>query len=310
MSDLFRLTQPPDPSVFYHRDDPNDPRLGEHVRSNPSDYESARVVLLGCPQDEGVKRNGGRVGASEAPHTIRLALYRLTMQGLHASPLFDLGNTLIQATLEQTHDLHQTIVEQVLRDGKRLIVLGGGNDLSYPDCSGLANVFNPVLAFNVDAHYDVRADTPRNSGTPYRQLLEAHRLTGPNFYEMGNHPFTNSAIYTDYLEKMGVAIHSLAQLRAQGLISTFEAILKVNPAPAIFWGIDMDVVRASDAPGVSAPTPIGLTAEELYALVSLAGQDPRSKLLEITEVNPSYDQDGRTSRLASLLIYAFLAAQP
>lgn len=309
MSDPFRFLQPPDPAVFFHRDDPNDPRLGELVSSHPDDYALAKVVLLGCPQDEGVRRNGGRLGASEAPHAIRCALYRLTTQGLPNPPLFDLGDTQIQATLEETHALHQTIVEQVLRDGKRLIVLGGGNDLSYPDCAGLAKVFSPVLAFNVDAHYDVRADTLPNSGTPYRQLLESGALTGPNFYEMGNHPFANSAIYTDYLENKGVTVYPLTQLRAQGVISTFEGILNIHPAPAIFWGIDMDAVRASDAPGVSAPTPIGLTAEEIYALVSLAGRDPRSKLLEITEVNPTYDQDGRTSRLAALLIYAFLAAQ-
>jgi arginase family enzyme len=36
-----------------------------------------------------------------------------------------------------------------------------------------------VLALNVDAHFDVRADSPRNSGTPYRQLLEEGKLKVP-----------------------------------------------------------------------------------------------------------------------------------
>ena len=48
--------------LFYRRDDPNDPRLGELVKRDPKDYEGADIVILGCPQDEGVKRNGGRVG--------------------------------------------------------------------------------------------------------------------------------------------------------------------------------------------------------------------------------------------------------
>jgi arginase family enzyme len=38
----------------------------------------------------------------------------------------------------------------------------------------MAEVFGKEnwIAINIDAHFDVRADNPRNSGTPYRQLLE------------------------------------------------------------------------------------------------------------------------------------------
>src|ERR1700692_1787815 len=60
---------------------PDDPRLGEIVefwRGDAAALRPGRAVLIGFPQDEGVRRNGGRIGAAEAPGEIRGWLYRLT----------------------------------------------------------------------------------------------------------------------------------------------------------------------------------------------------------------------------------------
>jgi formiminoglutamase len=89
--------------------------------------------------------------------------------------------------------------------------------------------------------------------------------------------------------------------------ATLEQILAERTCPAIFWGIDLDVVRAADSPGVSAPNPTGLTAEEIVQVAGIAGRDPRTRVFEISELNPSYDLDLRSSRLAAILIWTFLA---
>jgi arginase family enzyme len=52
--------------------------------------------------------------------------YKLTNLGLTEIRIFDLGNTCTEGTLEEIHAGHQTLVQQVISDGKRLIVLGGG----------------------------------------------------------------------------------------------------------------------------------------------------------------------------------------
>ena len=52
----------------------DDPRLGEVTefwRGDPAALRQDRPVLIGFPQDEGVRRNGGRVGAAEAPRESR-----------------------------------------------------------------------------------------------------------------------------------------------------------------------------------------------------------------------------------------------
>lgn len=302
---IFELTDRPDTMLFYQRGDPHDPRLGEAVKFDEKFYTDSQVVLLGCPQDEGTIRNGGRAGAAQAPDEIRSYFYRLA--ALDTFPrIFDLGNTRIQPTLEATHQQHREIVRQVIRDGKTLVVLGGGNDIAYPDCAGLALEIADMLAFNVDAHFDVRADSPRSSGTPYRQLIEEGLLIPQKFYEMGWQPFANSSAYLRYLNEHKAHHYSIHKIREIGVPTVFQTILSNITVDAIFWGLDMDVVQAADAPGVSAPNPTGLTAAEFCKIAEIAGQDSRSRLFEITEVNPTYDIDGRTCHLAAAALFYFL----
>src|SRR4051794_30024555 len=57
--------------------DADDPRLG-HLLGAATTPELARVVLVGFPVDEGVRRNGGRPGPAEGPAAIRQSLFRMT----------------------------------------------------------------------------------------------------------------------------------------------------------------------------------------------------------------------------------------
>ncbi|NTU82343.1 MAG: formimidoylglutamase [Chloroflexales bacterium] len=303
----FAVTAP-DGALFYRKGDPHDRRLGDLVAHDHASYPAAAVVLLGCPTDEGVRRNGGRPGAAAAPAAIRRWLYRLGTAGLERLAMVDLGDTIPGPDLETTHDRHRVTVAQVIADGKRLIILGGGNDVAYPDVAGLADAAPPVLAINVDAHYDVRADWPRNSGTPYRQLLDERHLAPERFAVLGAQPFANSPVYTAYLERLGARVVTLREARLrEGVVAAARGLLAGSHGGTVFWGFDMDVVAAADAPGVSAPNPLGMSGEELCALAELAGADPRTRLVELSEVNPSYDLDDRTSRLAAAAIWYVLS---
>lgn len=303
---IFDYLNTPSSDIFYKRNDPNDVRLGETVQTDPESYAEANVVILGCPQDEGVRRNKGRIGAAQAPDEIRRTLYKFVPPDNDTLRLFDAGNTIIQETLEETHTIHSQIVEQIIKDGKKIVSLGGGNDVSYPDCSGLSKAVESVLAINVDAHFDVRADEIRNSGTPYRQLLEEGFIKGENFYEVGSMPMVNSPVYSDYLLEKNAHIIDLETIQSQGVHQVFSKILE-NDSETIFLGLDMDVVNVAYAPGVSAVNPLGLTAYEFCRIAAIVGADKRTHIFEITEFNPTYDIDSRTARLAAAAIHTFLS---
>lgn len=302
-------TLPADPALLFTRDDAADPRLGDRVNRGAGAYEGAHVAILGCPQDEGVRRNKGRPGAAQGPAEIRRALYKMTVNGLGTLGLHDAGDVVPQGSLEDTHAALQTTVAQLLADGKRVVVLGGGNDISYPDCAALAQHAGDVLAFNIDAHFDVRPNAERNSGTPYRQLLEEGLLNGPRFFELGSQPFCNAAEHARYLHEKRARVVPLDDLRAKGAARVVRrALREATAAKAVFWGFDLDVVNAAEAPGVSAPNPLGLSGAELCELARLAGAEPRTRVVEFSEVNPAFDVDGRTAKLAAAAIWHYLVA--
>lgn len=315
MFNIFQNTARPDPNLFFKKNDSNDVRLGEIVSFDSEFYKTSEVVILGCPQDEGVARNKGRRGAALAPKAVRTQFYKLSDFGISLK-LFDLGDTEIQSSLEETHAVHTKIVNQILLDGKQLIVLGGGNDISYADGAAMATAFGNSnwTAFNIDAHFDVRSDVPRNSGTPYRQLLDEKLLSPAKFYEMAWQTQANSKIYHSYLSNLGVKLTSLSELKslaAQNSFSVsaeFARILSHHQNEFVFWGFDVDAVKASDAPGTSAPSPIGLTGEEFIELSALAGQYANTKVIEFSEVNPNFDIDNRTAKLVAVAMHAFCAA--
>lgn len=312
MSIQFDLTVRPDESVFFSRNDVNDPRLGEIVRRTPDHYENADIVILGCPQDEGVRRNGGRVGAAEAPLAIRGQFYKLTTMNIRKR-IFDLGDVKIANTLEATHDTMTEVVKAVLRDGKRLIVLGGGNDISYADGRAMSEVFGRDwwIGVNIDAHLDVRLSEERNSGTPYRQLLDEELLLPRYFYEVGYQTHLASPIYYEYIRNLGVNRISLelVRSRAEADIELKESVrnkfIGHSASLNTFFGFDMDAVRSADAPGTSAPSPLGLRAGEFIQLVKYAASLANTKLIEFSEVNPKFDDDNRTAKLVAIAMHRF-----
>ena len=310
MKQFLKHINPTNKEIFFSRNDPNDVRLGDIVKFNYPEYEKANEILIGCPQDEGVRRNKGRIGASLAPTEIRRALYKYPVTNSHKHiQLFDLGDIKIENSLEEIHDVLFNIVSHAIKDGKKVIILGGGNDISYPDCLALSSETEQVLAFNIDRHLDVRADKQRNSGTPYRQLLEEKIILPDLFHEVGINSFSNSTKYINYVEELGVHIHYLDQLRKKGIAETIQSIVKPANADAIFFGFDLDVVRAVEAPGVSDPNPMGLTARQICEIADVAAEDKRTKIIEITEVNPIYDINGITSKLAANIIIRALAKE-
>lgn len=286
-----------------------DKKIGEKISSSLSDYKKARFVLVGVPQDAGVRRNKGRPGARKAPKQIRKEFYNFPAPlSLDEWTLLDLGDIKFAGTLEKTHDIQFQIIKRLIADNKTVIVAGGGNDISYPDARALHENEPGYIAFNIDSHLDVRDHEVSHSGTPYRQLLENKYLKPENFYEMAIKPILNEDTYIKYLKDKNVNIHTISDLRNYGIENLFSGILGKNKSEAIFWGIDMDSVRSSDAPGVSAPYPVGLSSEELCHIGEIAGSDPRSRILEISEVNPEYDTDNQTSRLAAMVVMHFISA--
>ncbi|HAP34732.1 MAG TPA: arginase, partial [Bacteroidetes bacterium] len=82
--------------------------------------------------------------------------------------------------------------------------------------------------------------------------------------------------------------------------------LATSSSDSLYISFDLDAVHSTDAPGVSASLPTGLTAEEFLTAALFAGKRRKTKLIDIVEMNPKYDVDGRTAKLAALAMMYFL----
>lgn len=304
------------PTDLTHR--PDDPRLGEVVDFRSRDSEAVRpgqAVLIGFPQDEGVRRNQGRLGAAFAPDAIRGWLYRLTLgdppsdRDLAALPPLDAGNVRIVGDLEETQHALAEVVAGVLREGGVPVVLGGGHETAYGIFLGYVAAGRPVGIVNIDAHLDVRPllDGRGHSGSPFRQALEHPTAPLGGYVCLGAEPHVTSRAHWRYSQEHGCIIRWRAELQpslAHHLAVEGERLACAGYA--VHVSIDADAVNMAEVPGVSAPSPVGLAGAEVIAAARLAGASVEIAGLDLVEINPHHDRDGQSARWGAALVWNFL----
>lgn len=200
---------------------------------------------------------------------------------------------------------------QALNDGFLPVVVGGGNDQSYPNARALMDHLRSgdMAVVNVDAHLDVRPlleNDKAHSGSPFRQLLEDSEFDKV-FVEFACQGAVCSNEHAQYVISKGGRLLWLSGLRrsTSNPVSKFAEVLLNFGNKPVFVSFDIDSIKSADCPGVSAPGTVGLTAEEALEMCREAGRHKNVKLLDMSEFNPQIEED-RTSRLIVNMFYNFL----
>jgi len=294
-------------------------RLGPQIR--PYDGSRIDVGILGVPTDTGVTQGGGRGGAALGPTAIRKQLqaygtvYNFDRDAdLSRLAIADFGDLIPDdRSVDQTHQHLSDAVEAIVRIGAIPILLGGGHDLTFGGVRGWAREAGGAIGgITLDAHFDVRkiVDGVITSGSPFRNILDKiDTICGERFVEIGGNGLVNTREHFEYLIGKKARLFSLSQARRQGMGSVVEKALQIagEGGDTVFCSIDLDVIAQAFAPGVSAPSPEGFTPEEATLAAYRFGLYPKTGYFDIMELNPNFDQDGRTARLATALILHFLA---
>jgi formiminoglutamase len=299
---------------------PDDPRLDEVIEDwhgDASALRPGRAVLLGFPQDEGVRRNHGRPGAADAPHAVRHALYRLTPwdpasdTDLSRTPPLDLGDVRVAGSLEETQEALAEVVAGVLRRGAVPVVLGGGHETAYGHYLGYVRAGLPAGIINIDAHLDVRPHPTGqgHSGSPFRQALEhpGRPLPGDQYVCLGARPSSVSRQHALYAREKGCVVRWADEVR-DNLDQFFgkECGRLEALGCRVYVTLDADAVTAAEVPGVSAPNPAGLSGVAVMRCARLAGSSPAVASLDLVEINPRLDRDQQSVRWAALVVWHFL----
>lgn len=288
-----------------------DVRWGNLTLQTKEDLDRAEIVLIGFPTDVGVARNGGRLGAAKGPKVIREQLNKLTPHVLAADQhqtlirnLCDYGDIPTSEDLELDQTKLAELVDQVLSKNKTPIILGGGHETTYGHALGYMRSNRAFSVLNIDAHTDVRPlRSPLSlghSGSPFRQILDTIYPTSVHYTVMGVQYHSVALEHMNYIyEKSGKCV-----FREDLTANWYQLCIKKIHSPTLL-SIDLDVLDQAFAPGVSAPNMNGLSPHELYQLAYYAGMNPYVQSVDVVELNPTYDLDHHTARIAALIIWWF-----
>ena len=289
---------------------PDDPRVGQLMGTKLSAGVTPRVVLVGFPSDEGVHRNGGRVGAAGAPDEIRRMLYRLTPDAERFEEFVDLvehtrdlGNLVLSDDVERDQERLAEALDPLLLAGSFVVVLGGGHETSFGHFQAYALGGQRVGILNWDAHPDVRElkDGLGHAGSPFRQAILDPSGSCRQFVAAGLLPHVVARSHLEFIAAHGgrfVWRRDLSPARVDEIYGSLT-----GPS---FVSFDLDAVEQAAAPGASSPSVGGITADLWLHAAYRAGRTRAVTSCDVVEMNPVYDRDSAAARLAAATVWHVL----
>lgn len=257
-----------------------------------TEYKEASLVLFGAPFDGTASfRPGTRFG----PSAIRNESYGLETY----SPYFDRDLTEISVfdggdlefsfgnPKQVLEDIEQ-YTEQILKDGKIPVMLGGEHLVTLGTLRALVKKYPDLHIIHLDAHTDLRKEYLGEELSHATVLYQAWKLVGDDrIHQFG----IRSGEKEEFLfAKEHTDLHRFC------LDGYSECVEKLKGKP-VYFTLDLDVLDPSVFCGTGTPEPGGCTFQELlHAILQL------HKLqivgCDINELSPHYDSSGASTAVA------------
>ncbi len=237
----------------------------------------------------------------------------------------DPGEALVAEVARYSLEL-RAAVEAILGRGAFPLILGGDHSLGAATQAAIGraagdradgnrasgNSRAPGLLW-IDAHTDANTMDTTPSGNLHGMMLAAiHGIDVPAFRSVVNGGLRDPA-RTVYVGARDIDEEERAIVAQLGCrVMTPEEIRDLGPTRAIDEAMriaggddgrfsasfDLDSLDPSIAPGVDCHVPGGFLWDEARAMLERVGRAPGLVAVEVVEVNPTADHDGRTARLA------------
>lgn len=256
------------------------------------------ICFVGYDTDDGIKRNQGRIGAEKGSNAIRKAIQSFPI--VENLKIYDYQN-LKNKVLEEAQKEYSLKISNVIKKGIFPIGLGGGHDIAFASYSGIRKAYpdKKIGVVNFDTHLDMRPyDNGATSGTSFKQILDEDKNV--KYSIVGFKKQGNTKRLIDTAKNYNVLI--LDEEEEEKFIND-ELKKYLADADILYVTFCMDVFNASDAPGVSAPTIMGLDPKKGKRILREIMDTGKVVCIDFAEVNPEYDIDSRTAKLAGSLIY-------
>ncbi|MCX6313916.1 MAG: arginase family protein [Sphingobacteriales bacterium] len=323
-------------------------RIGERVQYLKADGEwpevlmqsSAKYVVLGIPEDIGVRANYG-IGGTDTSWLPFLSSFLnqksndfFSGENVLVLGHFDFGDIkyLIDSNAYDPDELidayrHaimlideevETIIKAIASCKKIPIVIGGGHNNSYPIIKAVAKGLNKasvipisqINCINLDAHADYSASEGRHSGNAFRYAEEDGYLG--KYFIVGLHEnYVSQNVLMDMHNNPFLQYISYEEIFIHERKNFIQAVAHATGFTEDgYTGIEIDLDAVENVLS-SAATPCGITALQARQYIHFAATDTKPAYLHICE-GASQLADGRkdegTGKLISYLVSDFVKA--
>jgi len=341
MENIILLSQNELAKITNHRS--GEIKFGEKIVTVPKDTDSiefinsceAQFVLIGIPEDIGVKANLGRIGAASAYESTLVSLANiqhnkfckgnnlLVLGKLNVDELLEKAQKLEASNKEHRKELFKLveqldkevshIIHQICVAGKIPIIVGGGHNNAYGNIKGLALAKGkPVNAVNFDAHTDFRILEGRHSGNGFSYAYEDGFLK--KYFVFGLHEnFVSKSVFNTLKELTSrvkyVTYEEIEVKREKNFEAELENALNfIKNEP---FGVELDLDAIPNIPS-SAMTLSGFSAAKARHFVYYFGKQQNAAYFHICEGAPDLDDSKNnhlTGKLIASLITDFMKAK-
>lgn len=294
---------------------------------------AAKYVLIGIPEDIGVLANHGIPGTKNAWNACLKFLLNIQAndftkpQEVILLGEIDCTNQLKAAETLDKEDEHYceelgkivsqidnkvfAIINQIVKNGKIPIVIGGGHNNAYGIIKGCAEAFQqPVNVINFDAHSDFRQLEHRHSGNGFSFAFAEGHLE--NYFIFGLQKNYNSQnVLEDIHSKSDRVSYNTFDCISVNKSIPFGQALKQAEAfteNSNRLGIELDLDSIQCTPS-SAISPSGFNVNEARRYVSYFSKKENIAYLHLCEgaPKPGTDEEKQIGKLLSYLIIDFIS---
>ena len=276
-------------------------------QSNARSAFEAEVVIVGVPDES--KSHAKRKGASRGPDSLRQASNESgfferngklipvcpTLGKISNKLIFDYGNIPRENLLKLITDL--------VANNKIPIVIGGDHSITSTVLQATGDIHGKLGLFYFDAHPDFVSSTTDYYGSVLtdssrwidfsKSMLIGTRAAEPEELENA--------------ESVGLEVITPIDVAKLGISQVANKLQAKRYNNKRYVSIDLDCADPAYAPGVSLPSPCGLSSIDLIYLVKLVVNSGIVGI-DIVELSPDFDLNNMTANLAARILLESIAS--
>jgi arginase family enzyme len=260
------------------------------------DLEGIDLAIIGVCEERNAENNEG---CSLAPDAVRQFLYKLYDTGFRVK-VADLGNINPGHSTEDTFFALRSTVDNLIRKNIIPIIIGGSQDLTYAQFLGYKDLEQTINISAIDSVFDLGNPDEDITNTSYLGKIILHQ---PNYlFNYSNIGYQTYLVDQNSLQMMNrlyFDVYRLGQIRDK--IEDAEPIIRQSDMITF----DISAIKHSDAPANPNASPNGFYAEEACQIMRYAGMNDKLSSIGLYEINPKFDQNGKTAHLAAQMIWCF-----